>query len=354
MTHKEDELDESIRHWNAWAAKVVEKEECRVAALPGFQADPRCAKCGSAPADIEFRKPRSIQIHTSGTLIVKTAGTMLYTCGYCKYRWETRTADAEPKGGEKPPESRGEPWMPWIRGRFEVEGGSWPVKWPPPGPFWITGSGEGALNRVIAWVKDLDQVLEFWPNAVPSIDYECSSEIRFTDEFPRPPWWNPGFEIVSSPRPDTEGGEREAVITAFRIALEMCADYLELPGSPDLAVDVPIAVRRLCLEAKAREERNGVTVLPDGSAFATASLPLPRDHWLYEENPEEPPAPRRVSGKARDQAAREIAKAARFAIRGATMSGKAKDFDPDAMVQNFIVAMLGRRVFASEDGAPEP
>lgn len=26
---------------------------------------------------------------------------------------------------------------------------------------------------------------------------------------------------------------------------------------------------------------NQVTVLPDGSAFATASWPLPKDHWLY-------------------------------------------------------------------------
>lgn len=24
-----------------------------------------------------------------------------------------------------------------------------------------------------------------------------------------------------------------------------------------------------------------VTILPDGSAFFTASLPLPKDHWLY-------------------------------------------------------------------------
>ena len=36
-----------------------------------------------------------------------------------------------------------------------------------------------------------------------------------------------------------------------------------------------------------------------------------------------------------------IRAAARYAIRGATMSGKDENFDPDAMVQNFIVGMLG-------------
>ena len=36
-----------------------------------------------------------------------------------------------------------------------------------------------------------------------------------------------------------------------------------------------------------------------------------------------------------------IREAARYAVKGATMNGEAMDFDPDAMVQNFIVGMLG-------------
>jgi hypothetical protein len=32
---------------------------------------------------------------------------------------------------------------------------------------------------------------------------------------------------------------------------------------------------------------------------------------------------------------------ARYAIRASTMNGQIKDFDPDAMVQNFVVGMLG-------------
>lgn len=90
-----------------------------------------------------------------------------------------------------------------------------------------------------------------------------------------------------------------------------------------------------------------ITVLPDGSAFFTASWPLPKDHWLYQPAGE-PPAPHRMGlGAERTLRAEEIRAAARYAIRGATRSGKITDFDPDAMVQNFIVGLLG---FWTEDG----
>lgn len=88
-------------------------------------------------------------------------------------------------------------------------------------------------------------------------------------------------------------------------------------------------------------ESEGVTVLPDGSAFAVASLPLPKDHWMYEECGE-PPAPLRIgTGAERTARAEQVREAAKFAVRASTMSGKAMDFDPDAMVQNFIIGLLG-------------
>lgn len=86
-------------------------------------------------------------------------------------------------------------------------------------------------------------------------------------------------------------------------------------------------------------------VLPDGSSFFTASLPLPTDHWLY--------APRGEWDNERDEYAecpkpiltheqREAVVAAiRYAIRGATMCGKEMDFDPDAMVLNAVYALCG-------------
>jgi hypothetical protein len=87
------------------------------------------------------------------------------------------------------------------------------------------------------------------------------------------------------------------------------------------------------------------TVLPDGSAFAVASWPLPKDHWLY--------APRGEWDSARDEyaecpppiltraQAQAVTAAARYAIRGATMCGQEQDFDPDALVLNLCYALCG-------------
>lgn len=73
--------------------------------------------------------------------------------------------------------------------------------------------------------------------------------------------------------------------------------------------------------------------LPDGSSFFTASFPLPKDHWLYKEHDNEPPGVDPEGSISRDA----IIKAAEFAIRAATSNGKILDFDPDAMVQNFVL-----------------
>lgn len=90
---------------------------------------------------------------------------------------------------------------------------------------------------------------------------------------------------------------------------------------------------------------DGATVLPDGSAFAIASFPLPSDHWLYapreyrdgEEDPIELPSP-----ILSHQAHGDVVRAAiRYAVRSATMCGKEPDFDPDALVQNAMYALCG-------------
>lgn len=84
--------------------------------------------------------------------------------------------------------------------------------------------------------------------------------------------------------------------------------------------------------------------LPDGSGFFVMSLPLPKDHWLYEEKVNIPPMPFKIGTEPpgdRLRLSRKIAEAAKFAIRASTMNGKEMDFDPDAMVQNMIVGLLG-------------
>lgn len=90
---------------------------------------------------------------------------------------------------------------------------------------------------------------------------------------------------------------------------------------------------------------DGVTILPDGSAFAVGSLPLPKDHWLYEprgewdsERDAFAECPRPILTNAQRK---EVIAAARYAIRGATMCGQAPDFDPDAMALNFAYALCG-------------
>lgn len=89
------------------------------------------------------------------------------------------------------------------------------------------------------------------------------------------------------------------------------------------------------------EVKSPVTVLPDGSAFFTASFPLPKDHWIYEENDESPVSLGEVHGEERLALAGKIRQAAKYAIRGATMSGTEMDFDPDALIQNLIVGLIG-------------
>lgn len=92
-------------------------------------------------------------------------------------------------------------------------------------------------------------------------------------------------------------------------------------------------------QAKAPE----TTVLPDGSAFFTGSLPLPKDHWLYAEGAEAPPAPLRlgVDSPLRQPLADALKAAVQYGVRASTMNGTDANFDPDAVVQNVIVGLLG-------------
>lgn len=85
--------------------------------------------------------------------------------------------------------------------------------------------------------------------------------------------------------------------------------------------------------------------LPDGSGFAVMSMPLPKTHWLYADDGsyDPPPMPMRrgTDDPGRAILASQVKAAARYAVRAATMKGKEADFDPDAMVQNFVIGLLG-------------
>jgi len=104
---------------------------------------------------------------------------------------------------------------------------------------------------------------------------------------------------------------------------------------------------------KLAEHASGIitecAALPDGSGFATMTLPLPPGHWLTAPGDNVPPMPFKIGtvGDAvighitREQFADAIRAAGKYAVRCATMNGREIDFDPDAMLQNFVVGMLG-------------
>jgi hypothetical protein len=91
-----------------------------------------------------------------------------------------------------------------------------------------------------------------------------------------------------------------------------------------------------------------IGVLPDGSGWATASFPLPKNHWIYEPTGE-PPTPFIVGtdpaelkfGMTRAEWVERVRAAGKYAVKASTMSGKEMDFDPDAMLQNLVVGLLG-------------
>lgn len=108
---------------------------------------------------------------------------------------------------------------------------------------------------------------------------------------------------------------------------------------------------------------DNATVLPDGSAFFTGSLPLPKGHWLYAPQCAEWDSERNTSADTprpildNSQRAAVVA-AIRYAVRGATMNGQELDFDPDALVQNAAYALCGPmpstvRVVVPVGGWPE-
>lgn len=109
----------------------------------------------------------------------------------------------------------------------------------------------------------------------------------------------------------------------------------------DESVEVPKIIADLAEAVGGKVD--WVARLPDGSGAATMSMPLPQDHWLTKEGFNEPPMPFRLGtkDKQRQEWTDKIREAAKYAIRASTMNGREIDFDPDAMVQNMVVGMLG-------------
>jgi hypothetical protein len=80
----------------------------------------------------------------------------------------------------------------WVRYRFKVEGDDYrPVKFPPPGPYWCTGSaGDGSYSTIVAYLPRGESVTEWWPEAGEDDATGAHDTLEFTDRFPCPKWWN--------------------------------------------------------------------------------------------------------------------------------------------------------------------
>lgn len=103
-------------------------------------------------------------------------------------------------------------------------------------------------------------------------------------------------------------------------------------------------LRKVILEAEQPAQQEPVTILPDGSAFAVMSYPLPKNHWLYADRQYNDGEYEPVElGKPilTHELSDIVVSAVRYAIRGATNCGKEMDFDPDALVQNTVYALCG-------------
>lgn len=81
----------------------------------------------------------------------------------------------------------------WMRVRFRVRHDDpRPVIWPPPGPYWWTGSGKdkdgNSVNVIVAYTKDPDKLKEFWPEMGEMSFSSAPEPVRWFDRFPKPDW----------------------------------------------------------------------------------------------------------------------------------------------------------------------
>jgi hypothetical protein len=87
------------------------------------------------------------------------------------------------------------------------------------------------------------------------------------------------------------------------------------------------------------------TVLPDGSAFAVVSFPLPPDHWSRIPGENVPPVvlstARHLDASTRQWWRDRITDAARYAYRCASFNGRVGDIDPDALIMQLVVGFIG-------------
>jgi len=80
----------------------------------------------------------------------------------------------------------------WTRYRFWTDSDDYrPIKFPPPGPYWCSGSREGRKGNewcIVAYFPVGSKLKKFWPEA-KDIQHEEAYCPQFTSRFPRPDWY---------------------------------------------------------------------------------------------------------------------------------------------------------------------
>ena len=112
------------------------------------------------------------------------------------------------------------------------------------------------------------------------------------------------------------------------------------------------------------EQLGGAVQESGETGYAIIASPLSSDHWIYGDpaaviekgdgwSIESPPMPMRAGtdDPRRTELAEMLTLAGRYAVRAATLGGKDMNFDPDALLQNLIIGMLG---YCTADGLSGP
>lgn len=117
-------------------------------------------------------------------------------------------------------------------------------------------------------------------------------------------------------------------------AIEKSGASIELTKALEMASGLHKKVDAII--EKQTEKTDRLSVTSDASGFTTASFSLPENHWLYQPNSENKPVP--ILTHALRQ---QVIDAVRFAVKNATSNGSSETFDPDALVQNAVLALCG-------------
>jgi hypothetical protein len=84
--------------------------------------------------------------------------------------------------------------MKWNRIRFQANLEDYrPVVFPPPGPYWCSGSGD-SYSIVVAYMPaplNVPELLKHWPEADRVEVMQRDTDITFSDRFAKPDWWTP-------------------------------------------------------------------------------------------------------------------------------------------------------------------